>query len=69
MIIGDLALAQTAKNPDQIGVSVASESALTALVKTLKNDNDREKLISDLEILLQANAKSGEAEGCADRAE
>ncbi|MEE2654553.1 MAG: mechanosensitive ion channel domain-containing protein [Pseudomonadota bacterium] len=60
LIIGDLASAQTAKNLDQTGVSLASEAELTALVKTLKNDNDREKLISHLEMLLQANAKSSE---------
>ena len=60
LTIGNLASAQTAKNPGQAGVSAASESELTVLGKTLKNDNDREKLISHLEMLLQANAKSSE---------
>jgi len=60
LTISDLALAQTAKTLATTSVSAASKSELTSLVKTLKDDNDREKLISQLEMLLQVNTKSGE---------
>ncbi len=55
--LSSLAFAQPSTNLAQENLSTAEKARLTAIVDTLKNDKERQKLISTLETLLAVNSK------------